>query len=230
MSAGLRFSVKAIKQHVVHPLVVAPDRVAGMDAALAGGGDHLARGAADPDGELLEARPLREDERQPEPLLRIRDEPHAGLSHLAQALRPEPREVHEPGEREQGLVRRDVRRRLLAADVLLAGLEREHVAALAVQVGRLTDDAARQPADVVDLRREEAVVRPGVGLVVARALALADRHRAAVVSGRLEHAERDRIDVRDRHCAGVVRGRREVGGGLEQAEDVRLLEDHGGRV
>ena len=46
------------------------------------------------------------------------------------------------------------------------------------------------------------------------------------VAGRLEHAERHRVDVRDRERAGVVRGRREVGRRLEHAEEVRLLEDH----
>jgi hypothetical protein len=50
--------------------------------------------------------------------------------------------MHEAGERQQRLVRRDVRRCLLAPDVLLARLQGQDIAALAVQVGRLADDPA----------------------------------------------------------------------------------------
>ena len=138
--------------------------------------------------------------------------------------------MDEPGEREQRLVRRHVRGRLLAADVLLARLQRQHVAAVAVQIGRLADDPARQPPRVLGLRGEEAVVRAGVRLVVAGALPLPDREVGAVVPGRLEHAERDRVDVGDRERAGVLRGRGQLGRVLEDPEDVRLLEDHGGGV
>ena len=79
-------------------------------------------------------------------------------------------------------------------------------------------------------RGEEPVVRPAVGLVVPDRLALADRHRAAVVAGRLEEAERGEIDVRDGERPRLGGRRREVGCGLEAAEGVRLLEDHGGCV
>ena len=62
------------------------------------------------------------------------------------------------------------------------------------------------------------------------ALALADRDVAAVRAGRLEHAERHRVDVRDRERARLARRRGELGRRLEAAEEVRLLEDHRGRV
>ena len=104
------------------------------------------------------------------------------------------------------------------------------IAALARGVDRLADDPAGQPADVVVARGEEAVVRAAVAHRVAGRLALADRHRAAVVARRLEHAEADQVDVRDRQRAGLVRRRGELGRRLEAAEEVRLLEDHGGRV
>ena len=104
------------------------------------------------------------------------------------------------------------------------------IAALARGVDRLADDPARQPADVVGARGEEAVVRAAVAHRVAGRLALADRHRAAVVARRLEHAERHEVDVRDRQRAGLVRRGGELGRGLEAAEEVRLLEDHRRRV
>src|SRR5439155_21144002 len=122
--------------------------------------------------------------------------------------------------------RRDVRRRLLAPDVLLARLEGEDIAALARGVYRLADDPAWHPADELGAGGDEAVVRASVGLVVARSLALADRERAAVRARCFEHAERNRIDVRHRQGPGLVRCRREVRSRLQAAEEVRLLEDH----
>ena len=74
---------------------------------------------------------------------------------------------------------------------------------------------------------EEAVVRAAVRGEVARPLALAERERAAVVARCLEHAERQRVDVRDRERLGVVRRGRKRGRRLEAAEEVRLLEDDG---
>ena len=152
-------------------------------------------------------------------------ERQAGLPQLAKPLRPEQAQVHEPGQREQRLVGGDVRRRLLAPDVLLARLQGQHIAALARGVHRLADDPARQPAHVVRACGQEAVVRSAVAHRVAGGLALADRHRAAVGTRRLEHAERHEVDVCDRHRTGVVCRRCELGSGLQNAEEVRLLED-----
>ena len=142
-----------------------------------------------------------------------------------QTLWAQPREMDEPGQREERLVRGDVRGRLLAADVLLAGLQGQDIGAPALDVGRLTDDPAGHAPHILRARGHEPVVRPAVRLVVARRLALADRDRAAVGPGRLEHAERDGVDVGDRQRTGVVRGGSQVGCRLEAAEEVRLLED-----
>ena len=141
------------EQHVVHALVVAAERVARMDAPLARRRDHLAGVPSDADGKLLERCPIckhrLEPRALPQLLLRVGRERETGLPQLAQPLRPEPREVDEPAERQERLVRRDVRRRLLAADVLLAGLQGEDIAALARGVYRLADDPAGHPADEV---------------------------------------------------------------------------------
>ncbi len=180
-------------------------------------------------GEFLERRPFGESELEPGPLklgLRVAGKRHARLPQLAQPLRAEQAQVNEPGEREQRLVRRDVRGRLLPADVLLARLQRQDVAALTRDVDSLTDDPARQSADVVGAGGEKAVVRPAVAHRVPRRLAFADRHRTAVGAGRLEHPERDQVDVRDRHRAALVRDGGELGRSLETTEEVRLLEDH----
>ena len=113
--------------------------------------------------------------------------------------------------------------------MLLARLQREDEAALAVEVGRLADDPAGQAADELVRRRgSRSAGRRSSGR--ADRLALADRHVAAVGAGRLEHAERDEIDVRDGDAAaGGGRGgeRRRV---LEAAEEVGLREDGDRRV
>jgi hypothetical protein len=116
--------------------------------------------------------------------------------------------VREAGQCEQRLVRGDVRGRLLATDVLLAGLQGQNIGAPAVEIGGLTDDPAGHAPHILRARGHEPVVRPAVRLVVARRLALADRDRAAVGPWSLQHAERDGIDVGDGQRTGVVRGGR----------------------
>ena len=110
--------------------------------------------------------------------------------------------------------------------MLLAGLQREDEAALAVEVGRLSDDATGHAPDEVRARGKEAVVRTAVALRVAHALALADRHVAAVRTGSFENAERCRIDVRDGERSRLAGGCGKRGRVLEAAEEVRLREDH----
>ena len=67
----------------------------------------------------------------------------------------------------------DVRRRLVAADMLLAGRQRQHEAAVAVRVHRLAAEAARHLADIFRLRGEETDIRPAEIQRVADRLALA---------------------------------------------------------
>ena len=222
------------EQDVVHSLVVAAERVSGMDTPLPRGRDDLARVPSDADGKLLErclacehrleSRPLLEA------LLRVRGQRQAGLPQLAQPLRPEPREIDEPAESEQRLVRGDVRGGLLPPDVLLPGLQGEDIAALARGVYRLADDAARHAPDELLARRQEAVMRPAEGREVPGSLSFAERKRGSVAAGRLEHAERQQVDMRDRQRAGVRGDRDEVRRRLEAAEEVRLLEDDRGGV
>src|SRR5438132_5070778 len=71
--------------------------------------------------------------------VRARD---AGSRRGAEALRTEEREVHGGRYRGERLVRADVARRLLAADVLLTRLERVHESPGAVRVECLARDAA----------------------------------------------------------------------------------------
>src|SRR5206468_7455410 len=122
-------------------------------------------------------------------LLCVGREREAGLPHVVQSLRSEPCQIDKASERQERLVRRDVRRRLFAPDVLLARLQGEDIAALARGVYRLADDPSRHAPDELLARREEAVVRPAVRGDVARRLPLAERDRTAVAAGSLEQAE-----------------------------------------
>src|SRR5215218_9184891 len=166
-----------------------------MHALLAGSSNRLVGGPSDADGKLLECCPFRKQQRKSQPFLGMLGKGDAGLPHLAEPLWAQPREMHQPGKRQKRLVRRDVGRRLLAADVLLTGLQGEDITAFTRDIGRLANDASRHAADVVGARGDEAVVRTSVRLVVARALAFANRKRAAVVSGSLEEPQRNRVDV-----------------------------------
>ena len=121
---------------------------------------------------------------------------------------------------------RDVVRRLLAPDVLLARLQREHEAAAPVDVGGLARDPARHPAQVVLLRGEEAEARAAVVEPVAERLPLADRDVDAEVARRSQDAERDRVALDDHDRAGLLRGGDERLEVLDGAEEVRVLQEH----
>ncbi len=153
------------------------------------------------------------------------------LAELDQPPAAEPAQVDHPAERVQRLRRADVVRGLLAADVLLAGLQGEDEAATAVDVGRLAGDPARHPPDLRLGRAEESERRTAVVEAVAERLALADGDVDAAVARSPEDPESDRVARRDQQRAGIVGDlgdRLEV---LDCAEEVRVLdEDRGGLV
>ena len=122
----------------------------------------------------------------------------------------------------------DVVGRLLAADVLLAGLQREHEAAAPVDVRGLARDPAGHPAQVLLGGREEAERRTAEVEAVAERLALADRDVDAALARRPEHAERDRVDGGDAERARLVGGARQRLEVLDRAEEVRVLDEDGG--
>ena len=146
---------------------------------------------------------------------------------FAHALRAE-RSGRRCPQREQPLVRADVARRLLAADVLLAGLERQHPAALAVAVGRLADEPAGDLADELLAAGQDAEVRPAVAQ--ARPAPAPRRRRCPPRSRRAASGgQAHRVEAAT-NTAPAFRGRRRQGARLfEVAEEVRLLRDHADR-
>ena len=90
-----------------------------------------------------------------------REAVHAARDAL-EALRAVVDRVHRGHHGEQHLRRADVGGRLLAADVLLARLQREAVGGIALRVDRHADEAPRHAALELVLRREVARVRAAV--------------------------------------------------------------------
>ncbi len=78
------------------------------------------------------------------------------LAQLDDPAAAEPRQVDDAPERVRGLRGADVRGGLLAADVLLAGLQRQHEPAPAIHVACFPGDPPGHPPQVLLARGEEA--------------------------------------------------------------------------
>ena len=98
---------------------------------------------------------------------------HAG-GDTTQALRPMIDAVEASHDGQQHLRRADIRGRLFAADVLLAGLQRHAQGAVALGIDRNADDAARHLALELVARGHERRMRPAVAHGHPEALAVAD--------------------------------------------------------
>ena len=94
---------------------------------------------------------------------------------------------------EQRLRGADVRRRLFAADVLFAGLQRHAVGGIAVHVDRDADDAAGDLADELFAGGEEGGVRAAVAHGHAEALGISEDHVGAHFAGRGEQRQAEQI-------------------------------------
>ncbi len=138
-------------------------------------------------------------------------------------------DIHEDvdHERDESLVGADVGGRLLAADVLLAGGEREYEAALAVAVGGLSDEAAGNLADELLARGDDS----GVGAAVAERNAEGlGFQRDDIGLRRWTHdAERERLgDGDDQQRALGVDHIGDGGDVLDGSEEVGRLDQHAG--
>src|ERR1700729_203471 len=98
--------------------------------------------------------------------------PQQQLPQLDEPLPSEPRQVDNPRQSVERLGSADVGGGLLAADVLLACLQREHETAAAVCVGCLPRDTPRHPTQVLLARREEAKRGAAEVKAIAQRLAL----------------------------------------------------------
>ena len=133
----------------------------------------------------------------------------------------------------------DVRRRLLAPDVLFPCLQRHAVGGTAAAVDRHADDTARHLADVCVPGREKGRVRSPVAQWDAETLRVADYDVGAEFTGRRQQRQRQQIGGHDHEHAGGMRFGDEFGQLVDPAAFVRVLHEeaervvvevHGGRI
>ena len=164
---------------------------------------------------------------------------HGGHPVGAPRDRPEPGRpvvhgVHRGDHREQDLRGADVARGLVAADVLLAGLQGEAVGGVAVGVDRRADETPGQLAREALADGEEPGVRAAEAERHPEALGGADRDVGAQVAGRGDHGGGEQVAGGDHRGTAVVHGldHRAVvaqrpgraGGGEQEAEEVVVRE------
>ena len=130
----------------------------------------------------------------------------AQLRDAAQSSRTERRQVHHRRQCDELLARADVARRALASDVLLARLQRQHVAGPPLDVLRLADDAARHLPHVLVAAREHADVWPTEAQWHAQRLSLGHDDIGAVLRRRPVQAEAHRLGGDDEQRTRGVRG------------------------
>ena len=150
------------------------------------------------------------------------------LGDASQALRAVIHGVHARHHREQHLRRTDVRRRLLAADVLLSGLQRHAQRRAAGRVLRHADDAAGDVALVLLAGREERRVRPAVAHRNAEPLGASHGDVGPPLAGRRQQRQREQVRRRghERACGMGALAERAIvfdlairGGILQQRAD-----------
>ena len=131
---------------------------------------------------------------------------------------------------EQHLRGADVGGRLVAADVLLAGLQREPVRRTALGVDRHADQPAGQVPLEAGAHRHEAGVRTAVPQRHAEPLRRADHDVGAELAGRLEQGQREQVGGDDGQRAALVRGLDHRSRVADLAGRARVLHEHAAQV
>ena len=156
-----------------------------------GGQDRLDRQPAGADGHRVEERPRH---LVPQTLHPDRQRPRERVDapgDAPQALGPVVDSEHARHHGQKHLGRADVARRLLAADVLLARLQREAIRGVAVGVLRHAHEPAGHFAGVLLAARHERRVRPAVAQRHAEPLAVADGDVSAPLARRRDERARE---------------------------------------
>ncbi len=143
---------------------------------------------------------------------------------LPQPVRAVPHRVHPGHDREQHLGGADVGRRLLAADVLLAGLQGQAQRRAAGGVLAHPDQAPGQQALQAVAHGHVAGVGAAVAHGHAEALHGADHDVGALLAGRGEQGERERVGGDGHPAAGLDDGRRHRAQVADLARGPRVLQ------
>ena len=143
-------------------------------------------------------------------------------------MRPDRGEIDRGGEGEERLVRADVARRLVAANVLFPGPHRHDERALAIEVGCHPDEPPGDLADEGIGRGEYPQIRAAVLGRDAKRLTLSGGDVGAVGTRWCEDGQADRLDDRHEQGPRCVREPADLGHRLEKAEGVRLSGENAG--
>ena len=114
----------------------------------------------------------------------------AQLGHLPQAVPPHCRQVNRSGQRVQGFVSADVGSSPLPADMLLAGLQRQHIPRAPLRIGSAPHQAAGHLPDVLLLAAEQAQIWAAIGWRDAQRLPLSGYDVGAELARRAQHPHR----------------------------------------
>ena len=134
--------------------------------------------------------------------------------------------VHRRHHRQQHLRGADIGGGLLAADVLLAGLQREAIGGLAFGVDRDADQAAGHRALVGVAAGHERGMRAAEAERHAEALRVADDDVRAPFAGRGDQGQREQVGGDGDEAAAGVHGVGQRLVVMDRAERVRVLQQH----
>ncbi len=143
-----------------------------------------------------------------------------------QAVRAVVHRIHRGHHRQQHLCGADVGGRLLAADVLLAGLQRQAVGSVALRIDRDADQAARHRALIGIAAGHEGGMRAAEAERHAEPLRVADHDVRTPFAGGGDQGQRQQIGGHGDQAAARVHG---IGQRLviaDMAEGIRVLQQH----
>ena len=154
----------------------------------------------------------------------------AEIAEFAHSLRPHQRQINTRPQCEQPLIRADIAGGFFAADVLFAGLQREHEAALAAPVDRLSADAAGHSPQEFLATGQNAQVGAAVKHRRAERLALGHDDVGSQFARPPEQAQAHRVDRYNQQRADIVGGQGDSLDVFQRAEEVGVLNQHAGRL
>ena len=132
--------------------------------------------------------------------------------------------MHRAHQRDESLIRTDVRGRAMSPNVLLARRKCECVSQFSVFIDGLPDDSPRHLAKVFPPTSIEAVDRTSSGRPDAEGLTLTNYDISAPITRRLNDSERNCIDA-DNQCSTLTDDLLEAQQTLIQfSESIRLLD------
>ncbi len=181
---------------------------------------------ADRDRERVEEGLVQRRKAEPaQPVGEDRRSPVNAARDVGEAIGAVINRIHRGDYREQHLRGADVRGRLLAPDMLLAGLQGEAIGRRPARIDGEADDASRHVALEVVAHRHIGRMRPAKAHRHAESLGGADRDVGAEFAGWHQQRQRQRVRREDRKAAARVNGRDRVAVVADGPKRVGILKE-----